>query len=110
VEGVAAQLRLARVGLARFGVEPVALRLLRHQHNTTVRVDAADGTRYVLRIGRPGLHDAGTADGEIAWLLALATDTVLLAPEPVAAPDGHHVVAVADPSGRDGDRLAVLLR
>ncbi len=99
---------MGRGALSRFGLDQARLRLLRHEHNTTFRVDA-DGSRFVLRINRQGVHGPDTIRSELAWLGALTTDTDLGVPEPVTALDGSPVVSVPDGDGTEA-LAAVLLR
>lgn len=99
---------LARTALAAHGLEGAPLRPLRHEHNTTFRVDAPGGP-YVLRIHRPGVHAPATIASELTWLAALRCDTALRVPAPVAARDGSLVV-VADAPGVPEPRACVLLR
>jgi len=94
--------------LRRFGIDDAGLTVLRHEHNTTFRVDTAIG-RYVLRLNRMGVHDERAIGSEMAWLTALAEDTVLGVPVPVAARDGSLVVSASVP-GVPEPRLGVLLR
>jgi Ser/Thr protein kinase RdoA (MazF antagonist) len=108
LRGFPAMHSLGRSVLECFGVRNAKLRLLRHEHNTTFRVDSG-GQRFVLRINRPGVHDARTIDSEMHWLAALARDTSLGVPVPVAATDGRLVVTVKVPSS-DTPRHGVLLR
>lgn len=100
--------RLAGAALRRFGVADAGLTVLRHEHNTTFRVDTAAG-RYILRLNRMGVHDERTITSEMAWLAALAEDTDLGVPVPVVARDGSLVISESAP-GVPGPRLAVLLR
>ena len=99
---------LARRALAEFGVTAARLTLLRHEQNTTFRVDVA-GERYVLRISRPGTSSPESVTSEMAWLAALRRDTDLSVPEPVAARDGALVVVASHP-GVTEPRSCVLLR
>jgi len=85
------------------------MRLLRHEHNTTFRVDAK-GATFVLRINRSGVHGAETIASELAWLRALTSDTELGVPEPVAAGDGSPLVIIEASSVGATPRPAVLLR
>jgi Ser/Thr protein kinase RdoA (MazF antagonist) len=94
--------------LRRFGIDDAGLTVLRHEHNTTFRVDSATG-RFVLRLNRIGVHDERTIASEMAWLAALAEDTDLGVPVPVAARDGSLVVSESA-VGVPERRLAVLLR
>ena len=100
--------RLGRAALGRYGLEDARLTPLRHEHNTTFRVDARGGP-YVLRISRPDVRDPGSIASEAAWLCALRRDTDLGVPEPVAADDGSLVVVAADP-GLPEPRACILLR
>jgi Ser/Thr protein kinase RdoA (MazF antagonist) len=99
---------MCAAALTRFGLDGARLRLLRHEHNTTFRVDV-DGATFVLRIHRQGVHGPATIGSELAWLRALTADTDLGVPEPVTALDGSPVVLVG---GADGAQplAAVLLR
>ena len=100
--------RIAGVVLHRFGIDDGRLTVLRHEHNTTFRVDTTTG-RHVLRLNRIGIHDERTIASEMAWLIALAEDTDLGVPVPVAARDGSLVVSGSVP-GVPEPRLGVLLR
>jgi len=82
--------------------------VLRHEHNTTFRVDTATG-RYVLRLNRTGVHDERSIASEMSWLSALAEATDLGVPVPVPARDGSLVVSESTP-GVPEHRLGVLLR
>jgi Ser/Thr protein kinase RdoA (MazF antagonist) len=100
--------RLGQTALAGYGVESARLTPLRHEHNTTFKVDAAGG-RYVLRVNRPGVHTSETIGSEMAWLSALRRDTDLGVPEPVARRDGSMISLGNDP-GVPEPRVCVLLR
>lgn len=100
--------RLGRAALDAFGLDDARLTTLRHQHNTTFKVEA-DGGPYVLRINRPDVHSAASIGSETAWLSALRRDTNLGVPDPVATPDGSMTV-LADAAGIPEPRLCVLFR
>jgi Ser/Thr protein kinase RdoA (MazF antagonist) len=100
--------RVAEAALSRFAVGESHLKVLRHEHNTTFRVDTHDD-RYVLRVSRAGGHDIHVVASEVAWLRALRDSTDLRVPEPVAATDGSLVVEVSVPSSHE-PRPCVLLR
>jgi Ser/Thr protein kinase RdoA (MazF antagonist) len=100
--------RLGRTALAAYGLDGARMTPLRHEHNTTFRVDARGGP-YVLRINRPGVHTPETVGSEMAWLRAIRDETDLSVPEPVAARDGSLVVAARD-AGVPDPRVCVLLR
>jgi len=84
------------------------MRLLRHEANTTFRVEA-EGGPFVLRISRPDVHTAQTIESEMAWLSALRRETGLRVPEPVRSRGGSFVV-VADDAGVPVPLACVLMR
>jgi Ser/Thr protein kinase RdoA (MazF antagonist) len=75
---------LCRAALAEFGVQNANLKLLRHEHNTTFRIDTGK-ERSVLRINRPSVHNGATIGSEMLWLAALGRDTDVGVPKPVQA-------------------------
>ena len=91
-----------------FGLDGARLTTLRHQHNTTFRVEANGGT-YVLRINRPDVHSASSIRSEMSWLSALRRDTELGVPDPVPTSDGSLTVLAVAP-GIPEPRHCVLFR
>lgn len=91
-----------------FGGEDARLTLLRHEANTTFRVETGGG-RFALRINRPNVHTAQTIESEMAWLTALRRETDLGVPEPVCSRDGSFVV-VAEDAGVPVPHACVLMR
>jgi Ser/Thr protein kinase RdoA (MazF antagonist) len=93
----------------------VRLTLLAHLENTTFRVDAHDGGRFVLRVhratGAPLHPRRGEAEvrSELLWLDALRREAGLTVPEPVPTRDGAPLV-VAEVPGVPAARVCVLLR
>ncbi|POF63274.1 serine kinase [Novacetimonas maltaceti] len=68
-------------------------RLLCLSENATYRIDLPGGGHRVLRVHRPGYHDATEIRSELAWLDSLH-DAGLQVPRPICAMDGerlHHV-------------------
>jgi len=100
--------RLGRTALASFGVQDAGLTLLRHEANTTFRVETVAG-RFLLRINRPNVHTHETIESEMAWLTALRRETDLGVPEPVRSRDGSFVV-VAEDAGVPVPHACVLMR
>ncbi len=100
--------RLGRTALASFGVEDARLTLLRHEANTTFRVETVGG-RFLLRINRPNVHTPKTIESEMAWLTALRRETDLGVPDPVRTSDGSFVV-LADDAGVPVPHACVLMR
>jgi Ser/Thr protein kinase RdoA (MazF antagonist) len=101
--------RMAVAVLPAFGLAPVRMVPLQHFGNTTYRIDAADGSRYVLRVQRPNLHSIEEVRSEVAWLAALRRDTNLGVPEPEPAQDGDLLTVVEVP-GVPEPRVCVLFR
>jgi len=56
--------RLGRTALTSFGVQDTGLTLLRHEANTTFRVETVAG-RFLLRINRPNVHTPETIESEV---------------------------------------------
>ncbi|MFT5457029.1 MAG: Ser/Thr protein kinase RdoA (MazF antagonist), partial [Myxococcota bacterium] len=91
--------QIRRVRAAAQGVLSVSIRIgrpLSHGENTTFELQ--DGERQVLRVHRPGYHDAATIDGELAWLDALSAAGVAV-PVPVPWPTGAQRLSIALPDG-----------
>lgn len=100
---------LARHILTDYPIEARRLTPLTHGDNTTFRVDAADGARYVLRIHRPSRKTPAEVRSELLWLAALQQEPDMAAPVPVAARGGE-LVTLAGVPGVPEPRMAVLLR
>src|SRR4029079_302826 len=99
---------LGRTALTSFGVQDTGLTLLRHEANTTFRVETVAG-RFLLRINRPNVHTPETIESEMAWLTALRRETDLGVPEPVRSRDGPFVVVTED-AGVPVPHACVLMR
>jgi Ser/Thr protein kinase RdoA (MazF antagonist) len=88
---------LAAVALQRYHIPVARLVPLAHEENTTFRVDAEAGDRYVVRIHRVGgspVHPPRSKAevlSEVLWLLALRRETDLSVPEPVSTSHGSFV-------------------
>lgn len=75
---------LALRALEHYPIEVVRLRLLEHGFNTTFRVDAADGSKYALRIDVNRQKPIAALLAEMAWLDAIARDLDIRVPAPIA--------------------------
>src|SRR5262245_15919110 len=99
--------RLAGAALARYGIADARLVLLVHMENTTFRVEAGDGRRYLLRIHRTHgspfqpARSAAEVRSELIWLQAITGETGLAVPEPVLTVDGE-LVSVVEVEGVPG--------
>ncbi|HET6707765.1 phosphotransferase enzyme family protein, partial [Amycolatopsis sp.] len=90
--------RLAEAALTAYAVPVARLTPLAHGHNTTFRVDGADGERYVLRVQRPDGPGVAQVRAEMAWLTTLRRETGLVVPQPVPTRARDLVTVVADPA------------
>ncbi len=77
-----------------FGLGVRDLTLVLHAYNTTFRVDTDDGRRLALRVNTNSHSTPAHIAAQQAWLHALASETDVRVPDPVAAPGGGWEVAV----------------
>jgi Ser/Thr protein kinase RdoA (MazF antagonist) len=100
--------RLALNALRQYDLDVTHLRLITNSFNGIFRVDTTSGDKYVLRVTLPeGGHNPDTVQAETLWLEALANNTDLSLPRPIAAGGGRLVVE----AGCDGvpePRLCIL--
>ncbi|HUS16521.1 MAG TPA: phosphotransferase [Chloroflexia bacterium] len=101
--------QLAEDALAAYELRPARLTLIAHLYNTTFRVDADGGQRYMLRIHRSGSPTVESVAAELAWLAALRRDTDLEVPPPVATRSGP-LLTLAATSGVPRPHICVLFR
>jgi Ser/Thr protein kinase RdoA (MazF antagonist) len=90
---------VARAALAAYDLPAWELRPLAINQNWMYRLDAADGRRFVVRVNRPGMRTPLDVSSEMAWLAALARDTDLVVPVPLADREGRHVQVLDGPDG-----------
>ncbi|GEK79458.1 phosphotransferase enzyme family protein [Agrococcus baldri] len=83
---------------AEFGLEVARLEPQLHAYNTTFALDAADGRRFALRIGTNSKSTVAHAIAQQSWISAIATETDVLVPASLRAPDGRWCVEVAAPA------------
>jgi Ser/Thr protein kinase RdoA (MazF antagonist) len=86
---------LARAALEHWPIEVVGCRLLAEHTNATFRVDTVDGGRYALRVCAPGEHSREDHEIEVHWMSAVAEQTEVRVPRPVATRDGGFLAEVA---------------
>jgi len=89
--------RVALTAADRFGLVVRDLALVLHAYNTTFRVETDDGRRLALRVNTNSKSTPAHIAAQQAWLHALATETELRVPDPLAAPGGGWDVAVDCP-------------
>ena len=99
---------LATAALERFGLDrDSSVALCNVSENHTYRVDdPGTGSRFALRVHRPGYHTRAEIESELSWIDALSADGVVQTPGVVRATDGERVVSVAGPEL--GERNVVL--
>jgi Ser/Thr protein kinase RdoA (MazF antagonist) len=103
--------RVAVRALESYDLGVRTVRLLTNETNGVFRIDATDGQRYVLRVGRGGTigHSSAQVRSEVEWLMALARDTDLrvrvLVPNAVGG-----MVTQVEVDGVPGARDCVLFR
>jgi Ser/Thr protein kinase RdoA (MazF antagonist) len=91
--GQARRLRkLAMRALEQYPLDVIDMRLVGTFTNTLFRVRAAEGTSYVLRVCTPGWRTETDLRSEAMWLAALARETDIGAPVPLAAQGGSYLV------------------
>ncbi len=98
-------LQVAADALAQYGLIASRLTLMPTYYNTVYRVQTTDGD-FALRMhrldDRPIAPDMGKnyINSELLWLQALAHDTFVAAPQPLANLSGELVTLVQDAGGR----------
>ncbi|WAC65089.1 phosphotransferase [Agrococcus sp. SL85] len=77
-----------------FGLEVERLEVVLHGYNTTFAVDGADGVRRALRLGTNSQSTRAHAIAQQAWQRAIAAETEVRVPVPLATPGGEWCVEV----------------
>lgn len=91
---------LAAAALAAYDLPPVSPPVLVNlSENATYRIeDPVAGRRWALRVHRDGYHSTAGIRSELAWLMALRNDRVVITPAPVAGRDGDLIQKVGHPT------------
>jgi Ser/Thr protein kinase RdoA (MazF antagonist) len=90
---------LAKNALKNYDLDVARLSLVTNDMNGIFRIDTRDRKKYILRVSLPeGGHNFEHVAAEMDWLAALARDTKLSVPRPLAASDRKLVVT----AGADG--------
>jgi Ser/Thr protein kinase RdoA (MazF antagonist) len=92
-----ATMELARAAAAHFGLAGAAVTLWNVSENHTYRLEDGSGSRYALRVHRPGYRSVREIESELAWMDALREEAGVNAPRAIAAPDGQRVFSVSTP-------------
>lgn len=88
---------LARNALERYPVRVKSLKFINHGENTTYKVTARDGRKFMLRIHRDGYHTRPAILEELRWLDRLGEVRGLRVPKPVRSKGGELIEAVEAP-------------
>lgn len=84
--------------LREYGIEPTKVQQILEASNIIFRVRTDSAGSYVLRMTSPkSCHGADEIRSEIAWLNAIAEETDIGVPAPVARPDGNYISQVMVP-------------
>ena len=101
--------QLAIQALSEYAIDVACVRYLTTESTTMFRVEARDGSKYVLRLYSE--LDSSLAENvtEMFWLSALARDTDLRVTQPVARKDGEYLTFVSV-SGIPGEKRCALYK
>jgi Ser/Thr protein kinase RdoA (MazF antagonist) len=101
--------QLCLKALEAYPIDAARVRYLTTESTTMFRVDARDGSKYVIRLYSE--LDSSTAENqtEMFWLSALARDTDLRVTQPVARRDGEYLSFVSV-AGVPGERRCALYK
>lgn len=100
---------LARSALKAYNIQVKELKFINHAENTTFRITAKGGAKYLLRIHRDDYHSLPAIDEELKWLARLSKDKRLAVPSPVRSKRGHWI-EVASAAGVNGTRYCCVFR
>ena len=110
LHGQARRLRaLAIEALKQYDLDVARMRLVTNDFNGIFRLDTPERQKYILRVTMPeGGHNHEHVAVEMDWLAALARDTGLSVPRPLASRDGSLVVEAGTP-GIPEPRLVTII-
>ena len=90
--------RIADAAVRRYALPAdVSVSMINLSENATYRVEAGDGRKWALRVHREGYHSKAAIASELAWLMDLRAQGVVVTPRPVKGSDGQ---IIQDVSGR----------
>ncbi len=88
---------LARAALKSYPILVQSLEFIHHGENTTFKVTARNGRRYLLRVARHDYHTLPAMKEEMKWLARIATRGIVPVPNPVRSKNGQLVESVEMP-------------
>jgi Ser/Thr protein kinase RdoA (MazF antagonist) len=83
------------------------VRMVNLSENATYCVQAADGRRWALRIHRHGYHSIAAIESELAWLVDLRKQNVVVTPHPLRGKNGE-IIQMVSHGLLDYSRMVVL--
>jgi Ser/Thr protein kinase RdoA (MazF antagonist) len=81
------------------GTEGGIAKFINLSENHTYCIDVLGAPRFILRLHRPGYQSIPAIESELAWIAALARETTLPVPEPLAGRNGRLVQSVNNRPG-----------
>ena len=98
VERLNILLELARQATRHYDLpEGLEVGLINLSENATYRVQAPDGRRWALRIHRAGYHSREAIASELAWLIDLRKQKVVVTPAPIPGRNGELIQSLRHP-------------
>jgi Ser/Thr protein kinase RdoA (MazF antagonist) len=89
--------RIADAAVRRYALPAdVSVSMINLSENATYRVEAGDGRKWALRVHREGYHSKAAIASELAWLMDLRAQGVVVTPRPVKGSDGQIIQDVSE--------------
>ena len=98
---------IAKQSLPHWDLKPDRIELVSRSENTVFRLDMPDGTRYALRIHRPGYHTLPELESELLWTQAL-NDAGIHVPVGVRTLDGPGYATIPTPDGQSSRAVGLV--
>ncbi len=101
--------QLARNALRQYSIQVRSVDFIHHGENTTFKVTARNGNKFLLRVHRNDYHSKAAIIEELKWLDRLAKEPTLITPRPVKTRSGE-LIATARASGVPDSRFCCMFR
>lgn len=95
--------------LKQYPIRVKSVDFIHHGENTTFKVTAKNGDKFLLRISRTDYHTKPALAEELKWLENLARKNVVPTPRPVRTKK-REVIAIAESPGLDAPRFICVFR
>ena len=73
----------------------ISITMINLSENATYKVEASDGRKWALRLHREGYHSKAAIASELAWLMDLRSQAVVVTPQPVKGSNGEIIQEVS---------------